>query len=71
LLNRLLIKIGLNKIGWLNDPLWAMPSLAIMATWKNVGLYIVLFLVGLQTVPQQYYEAADLEGATHMQKFSG
>jgi len=69
LLNRLLIKIGLNKIGWLNDPLWAMPSLAIMATWKNVGLYIVLFLVGLQTVPQQYYEAADLEGATHMQKF--
>jgi multiple sugar transport system permease protein len=69
LLNRLLVKIGLGKIGWLNDPAWAMPSIAVMATWKNVGLYVVLFLVGLQTVPPQYYEAAELEGATHMQKF--
>ena len=69
LLNRLLIKIGLNKIGWLTDPDWAMPSIAIMATWKNVGLYVILFLVGLQTVPQQYYEAAELEGANHLQKF--
>ena len=69
LLNRLLVKIGLGKVGWLNDPMWAMPSIAVMATWKNVGLYVVLFLVGLQTVPLQYYEAADLEGATHFQKF--
>ncbi|MEJ5352557.1 MAG: sugar ABC transporter permease [Melioribacteraceae bacterium] len=69
LLNRLLIKIGLNKIGWLTDPNWAMPSIAIMATWKNVGLYVVLFLVGLQTVPKQYYEAAELEGASHIKKF--
>lgn len=69
LLNRMLVKIGLGKIGWLNEPAWAMPSIAVMATWKNVGLYVVLFLVGLQTVPPQYYEAADLEGATHLQKF--
>jgi len=69
LLNRMLVKIGLGKIGWLTDPNWAMPSIAVMATWKNVGLYIVLFLVGLQTVPPQYYEAAELEGATHLQKF--
>ncbi|MEG8947123.1 carbohydrate ABC transporter permease [Rosettibacter firmus] len=69
LLNRLLTYIGIKKIGWLTDPNWAMPSIAIMATWKNVGLYIVLFLVGLQTIPQQYYEAAELEGATHLQKF--
>lgn len=69
LLNRLLVKIGLGKIGWLTDPNWSMPSIAVMATWKNVGLYIVLFLVGLQTVPPQYYEAAELEGATHLQKF--
>jgi multiple sugar transport system permease protein len=69
LLNRILVKTGLGKIGWLTDPNWAMPSIAVMATWKNVGLYIVLFLVGLQTVPPQYYEAADLEGATHLQKF--
>jgi multiple sugar transport system permease protein len=69
LLNRLLVEIGLGKIGWLTDPDIAMASIAVMATWKNVGLYIVLFLVGLQTVPTQYYEAADLEGATHLQKF--
>ncbi|MEO8233358.1 MAG: sugar ABC transporter permease [Ignavibacteriota bacterium] len=69
LLNRLLIGVGIGKIGWLTDPNIAMVSIAVMATWKNVGLYIVLFLVGLQTVPTQYYEAADLEGATHLQKF--
>jgi len=69
LLNRLLIGIGLDKIGWLTDPDIAMGSIAIMATWKNVGLYIVLFLVGLQTVPPQFYEAAELEGANHWQKF--
>jgi ABC-type sugar transport system permease subunit len=69
LLNRLLVMIGLDKIGWLTDPNIAMASIAVMATWKNVGLYIVLFLVGLQTVPTQYYEAADMEGATHLQKF--
>jgi len=69
LINRLLIKIGLGKVGWLTDPRIAMPAIAIMATWKNVGLYIVLFLVGLQGVPRHLYEAADLEGATHWQKF--
>ena len=69
LLNRLLTGIGLDKVGWLTDPNIAMSSIALMATWKNVGLYIILFLVGLQTVPTQYYEAADLEGASHIQKF--
>ena len=69
LLNRLLTQIGLAKVGWLVDPNVAMPSIALMATWKNVGLYIVLFLVGLQTVPKHYYEAADLEGAGRWQKF--
>lgn len=69
LFNKILTAIGLGRIGWLVNPSWAMPSIAIMATWKNVGLYIILFLVGLQTVPVQYYEAADLEGATHWQKF--
>jgi multiple sugar transport system permease protein len=69
LLNRMLTSIGLGKIGWLTDPKAAMPSIAIMATWKNVGLYIVLFLAGLQTVPQYLYESAELEGATNWQKF--
>jgi ABC-type sugar transport system permease subunit len=68
-LNRLLVKVGLPRVGWLIDPDVAMVSIAIMATWKNVGLYVILFLIGLQTVPKQYYEAADLEGASHWQKF--
>jgi ABC-type sugar transport system permease subunit len=69
LLNRILVEIGLPRVGWLTDPNIAMPSIAIMATWKNVGLYVVLFLVGLQSVPPHYYEAADIDGATHWQKF--
>lgn len=69
LLNRFLVMVGLGKVGWLTDPSVAMPSIAIMATWKNLGLYVVLFLVGLQTVPTYYYEAADLEGANRWQKF--
>jgi ABC-type sugar transport system permease subunit len=70
IINRLLVNAGLGKVGWLTDPDVAMISIALMATWKNVGLYVILFLVGLQTVPKQYYEAADLEGASHWQKFT-
>jgi len=69
ILNRMLSTLGFGKVGWLVDPNMAMVSIAVMATWKNVGLYVILFLVGLQTVPPQYYEAADLEGANHWQKF--
>jgi ABC-type sugar transport system permease subunit len=68
-LNTILIKLGLDKIPWLTSPDWAMPSIAIMATWKNVGLYIILFLVGLQGIPQYMYEAADIDGAKPYQKF--
>lgn len=69
LLNQLLGALGLPKLPWLTSPTLAMPSIAIMATWKNVGLYIVLFLVGLQSVPRHLYEAADIEGASSWQKF--
>jgi multiple sugar transport system permease protein len=67
--NRILTSIGLSKTGWLVNPDIAIYSIAIMATWKNIGLYVILFLVGLQTVPQQYYEAAKLEGASAWQRF--
>lgn len=69
LINRLITDIGLPKVGWLVNPDVAIYSIAIMATWKNVGLYVILFLVGLQTVPPQYYEAAKLEGANRWQQF--
>jgi ABC-type sugar transport system permease subunit len=67
--NRMLSGMSLPKIGWLVNPDVAIYSIAVMATWKNVGLYVILFLVGLQTVPPQYYEAAKLEGATRWQQF--
>jgi len=69
LLNQLLLKLGLPRVPWLNSPSLAMPSIAVMATWKNVGLYIVLFLAGLQSIPSYLYEVADLDGATAWQKF--
>ena len=69
MLNTILIKLGFDKIPWITSPNWAMPSIAIMATWKNVGLYIILFLVGLQGVPSYMYEAADIDGAKAHQKF--
>jgi len=69
LINRLLATLGIQKTGWLIDPDVAIYSIAVMATWKNVGLYVILFLVGLQTVPTQYYEAAKLEGASRWQQF--
>ena len=69
LINKLLLALGGNKVGWLVDPDMAIYSIAVMATWKNVGLYVILFLIGLQTVPPQYYEAAELDGASRWQQF--
>ena len=69
LINRVLISLGLGRVEWLTNWRIAMAAIAIMATWKNVGLYVILFLVGLQAVPASYYEAAEVEGATAWQQF--
>lgn len=69
LLNRMLTAVGVGKIPWLIDPNVAMPSIALMATWKNVGIYIVLFLVGLQDIPHELYESASIDGATGIRQF--
>jgi len=69
LFNTLLSRINLPKAPWLTSAKLAMPSIAIMATLKNVGLYIVLFLTGLQAIPFSLYEAADLDGASGVKKF--
>lgn len=68
-LNTAATALGLPRVPWLISARWAMPSIAIMATWKNVGLYVVLFLVGLQGIPRHLYEAAEVDGATPMQCF--
>lgn len=68
-LNILLTSLGLPRVPWLVDPAFAMPSIALMATWKNVGIYIVVFLVGLQNIPRELYEAASLDGANTSDQF--
>lgn len=69
LLNSLLMSVGLERVEWLTSPAIAMPAIAIMATWKNVGLYVILLLSGLQTIPKQVYEAATLDGAGKISQF--
>jgi len=69
LLNQFLYKLGLGQVPWLVSENWAMPSIAFMATWKNVGLYVILFMGGLQSIPTELYEAAELEGASSTQRF--
>lgn len=69
LINLFLSDIGFPKVPWLTNVTMAMPSIAIMATWKNVGLYTVLFLAGLQGIPKYLYEAAEMDGASKVQQF--
>lgn len=69
MLNQLLAQVGMGPVGWLSDRRLAMPSIAIMATWKNVGYYLMIFLAALQAIPSQLYEEAYLNGATGWQRF--
>lgn len=69
LINGLLARLHLGAVPWLTDPAIAMPAIAVMATWKNVGFYVVIYLAGLQNVPRSCHEAAELEGATAWQSF--
>lgn len=55
--------LGLPAIRWLSDPNWAMPALIIMSLW-SLGGTMVIFLAGLQGIPQELYEAAQVDGAT-------
>jgi multiple sugar transport system permease protein len=69
LINNLLVKIGLSPVPWLTDPTVAMPAIAVMVTWKNVGFYVVIYLAGLQYIPRSCQEAIELDGATTWQRF--
>jgi multiple sugar transport system permease protein len=61
--NWLLSYVGVPKQNWLFDPYLAMPSVILMNVWKNMGYNMVLFLAGLQGIPEVYYEAAKIDGA--------
>jgi multiple sugar transport system permease protein len=67
LINTLLARIGIDGPGWLRDANWSMPSLAIMSFW-GVGNMVVIYLAGLQDVPKELYEAAEIDGAGPMRR---
>lgn len=69
IINYLLTSLGLSAVGWLTDPNIALISIIIMSIWKVLGYYMVLFLVGLRNIPEQYYEAAVVDGANSWQVF--
>lgn len=62
-LNYALSLVGIKGPGWLADRRWAMPSIVIMSVWRHIGYYAVVFLAGLQAVPLEFYEAAEMDGA--------
>jgi len=68
-LNRFLGFFGVAPIDWLGDPHWAMPAIIILAVWKNFGYAMILFIAGLQAIPESLYEAARLDGAGAGQVF--
>ncbi len=67
--NHVLTSLGFPPVGWLTSTKLAMPAIAIMATWKNMGFYIILFLAGILSIPGCLYEASKIEGASRWQDF--
>ncbi|GAA5072475.1 carbohydrate ABC transporter permease [Lysobacter panacisoli] len=60
---------GIDPIDWLGDPTWAMPTIILFAVWKNFGYNMIIFLAGLQSIPEDLYEAARIDGASRTQQF--
>ena len=69
ILNLMLDGAGLPKIGFLTDPALALLSVAAVDVWRGVGLATLIFIAGLSTIGQEYYEAARIDGATRWQQF--
>ena len=70
-LNALLTSVGLPRVGWLTTPMTAMFSLVLMTLWWTVGGPILILLAGLKNIPEHYYEAAAIDGATGVRAFFG
>jgi multiple sugar transport system permease protein len=67
-LNWALGMLGISPIPWLSEPGWAMAAVVILSIWKGLGYNIILLLAGLSAIPQQYDEAAQVDGANGMQR---
>jgi ABC-type sugar transport system permease subunit len=61
--------VGLPEIGWLTTTAWAKPTIALLVLWKTTGFAIVIMLAALQNIPDELYEAADIDGAGTWHKF--
>jgi len=69
-LNAFLRGVGVDDPpGWTTSADWSMPAVIIVGTWRYMGYYMLLFLAGLQTIPTQLYEAAEIDGASAWQRF--
>jgi multiple sugar transport system permease protein len=69
LLNYALDTLGIAPVDWLGDPRWAMPSIILMAVWKNFGYNMLIFIAGLQSIPDELYDAANVDGAGPVRQF--
>ncbi len=69
LLNYGLKLLGIAPLDWLGEPKLAMPAIILMAVWKNFGYNMIIFIAGLQSIPQDLYEAAKIDGANSWQQF--
>jgi multiple sugar transport system permease protein len=69
LLNYVLGFIGIGPVDWLGDPNFSMPAIILLAVWKNFGYNMIIFIAGLQNIPEELYEAASIEGASAWQQF--
>ena len=69
LINTALGWVGIDGPNWLGDPNWSMPALILMASWRNFGTAMIIFLAGLQAVPGELHEAAAIDGAGAWKRF--
>lgn len=69
LFNYALGAIGVGPIDWLGDPHWAMPAIILMAVWKGFGYNMLIFIAGLQAIPEDLYDAAEIDGASAWRRF--
>jgi multiple sugar transport system permease protein len=69
LLNQAIGVVGIPPQKWITDPFWAMPAIIAMSIWQGLGINVIVFLAGLQAIPQEYYDAASVDGAARWSRF--